>query len=66
MCGQFDDPFVTLSSDPPMSNDDALSCLLTGRPSETIKLRHTLNSRGSLDAEAGLEQSADVEYRIER
>ena len=49
-----------------MSNDDALSCLLTGRPSETIKLRYTLNSRWSLKAEAGLEQSADVEYRIER
>ena len=32
----------------------------------TIKLRYTLNSRWSLKAEAGLEQSADVEYRIER
>jgi translocation and assembly module TamB len=32
----------------------------------TIKLRYTLNDRWSLKAEAGLEQSADVEYRIER
>jgi translocation and assembly module TamB len=32
----------------------------------TIKLRYTLNERWSLKAEAGLEQSADVEYRIER
>ena len=32
----------------------------------TIKLRYTLNERWSLKAEAGLHQSADVEYRIER
>jgi translocation and assembly module TamB len=32
----------------------------------TIKLRYTLNERWSVKAEAGLEQSADVEYRIER
>ena len=32
----------------------------------TIKLRYTLNERWSLKAEAGLEQSADVEYKIER
>jgi translocation and assembly module TamB len=32
----------------------------------TIKLRYTLNERWSLKAEAGLYQSADVEYRIER
>jgi translocation and assembly module TamB len=32
----------------------------------TIKLRYTLNERWSLKAEAGLEQSADVEFRIER
>jgi translocation and assembly module TamB len=32
----------------------------------TIKLRYTLNDRWSLKAEAGLEQSADIEYRIER
>ena len=32
----------------------------------TIKLRYSLNERWSLKAEAGLEQSADVEYRIER
>jgi translocation and assembly module TamB len=32
----------------------------------TIKLRYTLNNRWSLKAEAGLEQSADIEYRIER
>ncbi|MGB7737770.1 MAG: translocation/assembly module TamB domain-containing protein [Steroidobacteraceae bacterium] len=32
----------------------------------TIKLRYTLNERWSLKAEAGIEQSADVEYRIER
>ena len=137
--GQLDNPFVTLSSDPPMSNNEALSYLLTGRSINTlqsneaatvdmaaqslamsggglllgslgtrvgldevavertgdddtsvvlgkalsprlyvsygisiaesintIKLRYTLNSRWSLKAEAGLEQSADVEYRIER
>jgi translocation and assembly module TamB len=32
----------------------------------TIKLRYTLNERWALKAEAGLHQSADVEYRIER
>lgn len=32
----------------------------------TIKLRYTINERWSLKAEAGLHQSADVEYRIER
>jgi translocation and assembly module TamB len=32
----------------------------------TVKLRYLLNERWSLKAEAGLEQSADVEYRIER
>jgi translocation and assembly module TamB len=32
----------------------------------TIKLRYTLNERWSLKAEAGLEQSADVEFKIER
>jgi translocation and assembly module TamB len=32
----------------------------------TIKLRYSLNKRWSLKAEAGLEQSADVEYKIER
>jgi translocation and assembly module TamB len=32
----------------------------------TIKLRYTLNERWSLKAEAGLEQSVDVEYKIER
>ncbi len=32
----------------------------------TIKLRYTLNERWSVKAEAGLEQSADFEYRIER
>ncbi|HEX9207062.1 MAG TPA: translocation/assembly module TamB domain-containing protein [Steroidobacteraceae bacterium] len=32
----------------------------------TIKLRYTLNKNWSLKAEAGLEQSADIEYRIER
>jgi autotransporter translocation and assembly factor TamB len=32
----------------------------------TIKLRYTLNRRWSLKAEAGLEQSADVEFKIER
>ena len=30
------------------------------------KLRYTLNRRWSLRAEAGLEQSADVEFKIER
>jgi translocation and assembly module TamB len=32
----------------------------------TIKLRYTLNERWSLKAEAGLEQGADIEYKIER
>jgi translocation and assembly module TamB len=32
----------------------------------TIKLRYTINNRWALKAEAGLNQSADVEYRIER
>jgi translocation and assembly module TamB len=32
----------------------------------TIKLRYTLNDKWSIKAEAGLEQSADLEYRIER
>jgi translocation and assembly module TamB len=32
----------------------------------TIKLRYKLNERWSVKAEAGLEQSADIEYRIER
>jgi translocation and assembly module TamB len=137
--GQLDNPFVTLSSDPAMPNNEALSYLLTGRSINTlqsneaasvkraaeslaisggglllgglgsrlgldevtventgeddtsvvlgkflspklfvsygisiaeaintIKLRYTLNRRWSLKAEAGLEQSADVEYRIER
>jgi translocation and assembly module TamB len=32
----------------------------------TIKLRYTLNERWSVKAEAGIEQSADIEYRIER
>jgi translocation and assembly module TamB len=32
----------------------------------TIKLRYTISRNWSLKAEAGLEQSADVEYRIER
>jgi translocation and assembly module TamB len=32
----------------------------------TIKLRYTLNPRWAVKAEAGLEQSADFEFRIER
>jgi translocation and assembly module TamB len=32
----------------------------------TIKLRYTLNDRWSVKAESGLEQSADLEFRIER
>ena len=32
----------------------------------TVKLRYTLNERWSLKAEAGLDQSADIEYKIER
>ena len=137
--GTLANPFITLSSDPPMSQNEALSYLLTGRSINTlqsgeaatldraaeslalsggglllggigsrvgldevtveqtgeddtavvlgkylspnlfvsygisiaeaintIKLRYTLNHNWSLKAEAGLEQSADVEYRIER
>jgi translocation and assembly module TamB len=142
--GQLDNPFITLSSDPAMPSNEALSYLLTGRSINTlqsteaasvnraaeslavsggglllgglgsrigidevsvesttgrsanttdtqvvlgkflspklfvsygisiaeaintIKLRYSLNPRWSLKAEAGLEQSADVEYRIER
>jgi translocation and assembly module TamB len=137
--GSLASPFITLSSDPPMSQNEALSYLLTGRSINTlqsgeaatidsaaqslalsggglllggigsrvgldevtveqtgeddaavvlgkylspnlfvsygisiaeaintIKLRYTLNKNWSLKAEAGLDQSADVEYRIER
>ena len=137
--GRLDNPFITLSSEPAMSSNEALSYLLTGRSLNTlqssevasvdraaeslalsggglllgsigtrmgldevsvertsdedtsvvlgkflspklfvsygisiaeaintIKLRYTLNPRWSLKAEAGLEQSADIEYRIER
>jgi autotransporter translocation and assembly factor TamB len=32
----------------------------------TIKLRYSINERWSLKAEAGLEQSADIEFKIER
>jgi translocation and assembly module TamB len=32
----------------------------------TIKLRYTINNRWAVKAEAGLEQSADIEFRIER
>jgi translocation and assembly module TamB len=137
--GTLASPFITLSSDPPMSQNEALSYLLTGRSINTlqsgeaatidsaaqslalsggglllggigsrvgldevtveqtgeddaavvlgkylspnlfvsygisiaeaintIKLRYTLNKNWSLKAEAGLDQSADVEYRIER
>jgi translocation and assembly module TamB len=32
----------------------------------TIKLRYTLNERWSLKAEAGLEQAADIEFKVER
>lgn len=137
--GQLDNPFVTLSSEPAMSSNEALSYLLTGRSINTlqsseaasvdraaenlalsggglllgsigtrvgldevsvertteedtsvvlgkflspklfvsygisiaeaintIKLRYSLNPRWSLKAEAGLEQSADIEYRVER
>ncbi len=137
--GRLDNPFITLSSEPAMSSNEALSYLLTGRSLNTlqsnevasvdraaeslalsggglllgslgtrigldevsvertddedtsvvlgkflspklfvsygisiaeaintIKLRYTLNKRWSLKAEGGLEQSADVEYRIER
>ncbi len=137
--GRIDNPFVTLSSEPAMPNNEALSYLLTGRSINTlqsseatsvnraaeslavsggglllgsvgsrigldevsvggtkdndtevvlgkflspklfvsygvsiaeaintIKLRYTLNPRWALKAEAGLEQSADVEFKIER
>jgi translocation and assembly module TamB len=137
--GTLADPFITLTSQPPMSQNEALSYLLTGRSLNTlqsgetasidraaeslalsggglllgglgsrvgldevtveqtgdddaavvlgkylspnlfvsygisiaeaintIKLRYTINRNWSLKAEAGLEQSADVEYRIER
>lgn len=137
--GSLDSPFITLSSTPSMSQNEALSYLLTGRSinnlqtgdqrtvdaaaeglalgggglllgpigqrlgldevtvertsnddtavvlgkhlsarlfvsygisiSEainTIKLRYTLNERWALKAEAGQDQSGDVEFRIER
>ena len=137
--GTLASPFITLSSEPPMSQNEALSYLLTGRSIDTlqsgeaaslnraaeslalgggglllggigtrigldevtveqsgdedaavvlgkflsprlfvsygisiaeaintIKLRYTLNERWALKAESGLEQSADVEYKIER
>ena len=137
--GTLDQPFITLSSTPPMSDNETLSYLLTGRSIDTlqsgeaanvnqaaenlavsggglllgglgtrlgldevsverddnddtsvvlgkalspklfvsygisiaeaintIKLRYTLNKKWSLKAESGLEQSADVEYKIER
>jgi translocation and assembly module TamB len=136
--GTLSNPFVTLSSTPPMPEAEALSYLLTGRSINTlqsgeaaslnraaeslaisggglllggigtrigldevaveqdeedasvvlgkylspklfvsygisiaeaintVKLRYTMNERWSLKAEAGLEQSADVEYKIER
>lgn len=137
--GRLDNPFITLSSEPAMSSNEALSYLLTGRSINTlqssevasvdraaeslalsggglllgslgtrmgldevsvertgdedtsvvlgkflspklfvsygisiaeaintIKLRYTLNKRWSLKAEGGLEQSADIEYRVER
>ena len=137
--GTLAEPFITLSSEPPMPENEALSYLLTGRSINTlqsgdaasvdraatslalgggglllggigerigldevtveqtgeedtsvvlgkylspklfvsygisiaeaintIKLRYTLNERWSLKAEAGLEQSADIEFKIER
>ncbi|MFO1407683.1 MAG: translocation/assembly module TamB domain-containing protein [Steroidobacteraceae bacterium] len=137
--GPLDNPFITLSSNPAMPSNEALSYLLTGRSINTlqsseaasvnraaeslavsggglllgglgsrlgldevsvegsgrddaqivlgkflspklfvsygvsvaeaintVKLRYTLNRRWSLRAEAGLEQSADVEFKIER
>ena len=137
--GQLDQPFITITSTPAMSSNEALSYLLTGRSVDrlqsgdvqaldsatqslavsggglllggigsrlgldevsvessgtddtavvlgkylnpklfvsygisiaeainTIKLRYTLTEKWSLKAEAGLDQSADVEYRIER
>jgi translocation and assembly module TamB len=137
--GRIDQPFITLTSDPAMPSNEALSYLLTGRSLNnlqsgevasvnraaetlavsggglllggigsrvgldevsvegttkndtqvvlgkflspklfvsygvsiaeainTIKLRYTLNARWALKAEAGLEQGADVEFKIER
>ena len=137
--GRIDNPFVTITSDPAMPSNEALSYLLTGRSINTlqsgeiasvnraaetlavsggglllggvgsrlgldevsvegtndsdtqvvlgkflspklfvsygvsiaeaintIKLRYTLNPRWALKAEAGLEQSADIEFKIER
>jgi translocation and assembly module TamB len=137
--GQLDQPFITITSTPAMSSNEALSYLLTGRSVDqlqsgevqqldsaaqslavgsggfllggigtrlgfdavtveqsgdddtavvlgkylspklfvsygisiaesinTIKARYTLNSKWALKAEAGLDQSADLEYRIER
>jgi len=136
--GTLSNPFVTLSSDPPMPENEALSYLIMGRSLDTlqsgeaasvdraaqslaisggglllggigtrlgldevaveqdeedasvvigkylspklfvsygisiveaintIKLRYSINERWSLKAEAGLEQSADVEFKIER
>jgi translocation and assembly module TamB len=137
--GSLDSPFISITSTPPMSSNEALSYLLTGRSINTlqsgevqavdsaaqdlavsggglllgtiggrlgldevavertgvddtavvlgkylsprlfvsygisiaeaintIKLRYTLNQKWSLKAEAGLDQSADIEYRIER
>jgi translocation and assembly module TamB len=137
--GNIDRPFITISSTPTMSSNEALSYLLTGRSIDTlqsneaasvdtaaqslaisggglllggigsrlgldevsveqtgaddtsvvlgkylspklfisygisvseaintIKLRYTLNEKWFLRAEAGLDQSADIEYRIQR
>jgi translocation and assembly module TamB len=137
--GQLDAPFISVTSDPSMSSNEALSYLLTGHSINTlqsgevqavdsaaqnlavsggglllgtigsrlgldevaversgvddtavvlgkylsprlfvsygisiaeaintIKLRYTLNEKWSLKSEAGLDQSADIEYRIER
>ena len=137
--GQLDHPFISITSTPAMSSNEALSYLLTGRSVNTlqsgevqaldsaaqslaigggglllggigsrlgldavtvessgtddtsvvlgkylnprlfvsygisiaesintIKLRYTLNQKWALKAEAGLDQSADIEYRIER
>jgi translocation and assembly module TamB len=138
--GSLDQPFINITSTPAMSNNEALSYLLTGRSIDTlqsgeaqsidsaaeslaysggglllggigsrlgldeltvertagsddtsvvlgkylspklfisygisvaeaintIKLRYTLNKKWSLRAEAGLDQSVDIEYRIER
>jgi translocation and assembly module TamB len=137
--GQLDSPFISITSTPAMSSNEALSYLLTGRSVNTlqsgevqaldsaaqslaigggglllggignrlgldevfleqsgmddtavvlgkylsprlfvsygisiaeaintIKLRYTLNEKWSVKAEAGLDQSADLEYRIER